>query len=94
MSLSGPPPSYGNIQKTNSGHLQPNPYNTTFQPTKTQSATLPPPNVQTKLNLEVKLYSNNREREHFDNLGDLYSIIRTCEALEKAYVRDAISSEE
>lgn len=30
----------------------------------------------------------------FDNMADLYSIIKTTEALEKAYVRDAISAEE
>ena len=43
---------------------------------------------------EVKLYNNNREREHYDQLADLYSIIRTTEALERAYVRDAITAEE
>jgi len=42
----------------------------------------------------VKLYSNNREREAFDNMADLFSIIKTTEALEKAYVRDAITAEE
>lgn len=30
----------------------------------------------------------------YDNMADLYSIIRTTEALEKAYVRDFISAEE
>jgi len=43
---------------------------------------------------EVKLYSNNREREKYDHMADLYSIIRTTEALERAYVRDAISPED
>lgn len=30
----------------------------------------------------------------FDNMADLYSIIRTTEVLEKAYVRDAVSAED
>jgi len=47
-----------------------------------------------QLETEVKLYSNNREREMFDNMADLYSIIKTTEALEKAYVRDAVSADD
>jgi len=43
---------------------------------------------------EVKLFNNNKEREMFDNMADLFSIIKTTEALEKAYVRDAINAEE
>ncbi|PRP83112.1 hypothetical protein PROFUN_09791 [Planoprotostelium fungivorum] len=42
----------------------------------------------------VKLADNNREREKYDNIADLYSIIKTVEALEKAYVRDAVSFED
>lgn len=30
----------------------------------------------------------------FDNLADLYAIIKTTEALEKAFLRDAVSGEE
>ena len=30
----------------------------------------------------------------YDNMADLYSIIKTTEVLEKAYVRDAITPEE
>jgi ESCRT-I complex subunit VPS28 len=41
---------------------------------------------------EVRLYTNHREREMYDNLANLYSIIKTTEALEKAYVRDAITA--
>lgn len=39
---------------------------------------------------QVKLYNNNREREMYDNLADLYAIIKTVEALEKAHLRDCI----
>jgi len=42
----------------------------------------------------VKLFTNNREREMYDNMADLFSIIKTTEALEKAYVKDAITAEE
>jgi len=41
---------------------------------------------------EVKLINNNKEREMYDNLADLYAIIKTLEHLEKAFFRDAISS--
>lgn len=43
---------------------------------------------------EVKLYSTAREREKFDNLAELYSIIKTLQALEKAYIKDSISPKE
>ena len=43
---------------------------------------------------EVKLYSTARERERFDNLAELYSIIKTLQALEKAYIKDSVSARE
>lgn len=42
----------------------------------------------------VKLYGNNTEREMYDNLADLYAIIKTTEAVEKALLRDAIGGDE
>ncbi|KAL6071031.1 Vacuolar protein-sorting-associated protein 28 [Balamuthia mandrillaris] len=42
----------------------------------------------------LKLYQNNKERELYDNMADLYSIIKTTEHLEKALMRDAITLEE
>jgi len=57
------------------------------------TATSAPPRPVTKVT-EVKLYSNNRERETYDAMADLFSIIKTIEALEKAYVRDAISPDD
>ncbi|EFJ26622.1 hypothetical protein SELMODRAFT_96490 [Selaginella moellendorffii] len=41
---------------------------------------------------EVKLWSDKREREMFENFADLFAIIKTTEKLEKAYVRDAMSA--
>jgi len=43
---------------------------------------------------EVKLFANSKERDTYDTLADLYSIIKTTEALEKAYARDAMPEEE
>lgn len=43
---------------------------------------------------EVKLWNDKREREMYDNFADLFAIIRTMEKLEKAYVRDVISSKD
>lgn len=42
--------------------------------------------------MEVKLWNNKREREMYDSFADLYAIIKTTEKLEKAYVRDLVSS--
>ncbi|CAG8605956.1 5783_t:CDS:2, partial [Acaulospora morrowiae] len=46
------------------------------------------------LDEEVKLYANNKEREKYENLADVYAIIITMEYLEKAYVRDSVSAAE
>lgn len=42
----------------------------------------------------MKLSSNAKEREYFDHLAELFSIIKTVDALEKAYSRDAVSISE
>lgn len=42
--------------------------------------------------MEVKLWNDKREREMYDNFAELYAIIKATEKLEKAYVRDIISS--
>ncbi|CAG8460979.1 2769_t:CDS:2 [Ambispora gerdemannii] len=43
---------------------------------------------------EVRLYTNNKDREKYENLADLYAIIVTMEHLEKAYIRDSITAAE
>eukprot|EP00276_Gloeochaete_wittrockiana_P006734 CAMPEP_0184657448 /NCGR_PEP_ID=MMETSP0308-20130426/19637_1 /TAXON_ID=38269 /ORGANISM="Gloeochaete witrockiana, Strain SAG 46.84" /LENGTH=224 /DNA_ID=CAMNT_0027095285 /DNA_START=242 /DNA_END=916 /DNA_ORIENTATION=+ len=43
---------------------------------------------------EVKLWNDQKERERIEQISDLYSIIKTVEHLEKAYVRDAIPASE
>ncbi|KAI3984934.1 hypothetical protein MKX01_004702 [Papaver californicum] len=44
--------------------------------------------------MEVKLWNDKRYREMYENFADLYAIIKSTEKLEKAYVRDLISSAE
>ncbi|CAG8453268.1 804_t:CDS:2 [Diversispora eburnea] len=46
------------------------------------------------LDEELKLYTNNKEREKYENLADVYAIIVTMEHLEKAYVRDSVNAAE
>lgn len=41
--------------------------------------------------MEVNLFESSKEREHYDNLADLYAIILATEHLERAYARDAIT---
>jgi len=43
---------------------------------------------------EVKLYGSTRERRKYDDLADLYALIKTTEKLEKAFARDAIKPED
>lgn len=40
------------------------------------------------------MYNNAREREKYDNMADLYAVINTLQQLEKAYIRDCVSSKE
>jgi len=42
----------------------------------------------------IKLASDRSEREHYDLLADLYSIIVTVEHLERAFVRDSVDQTE
>ncbi|XP_028397656.1 vacuolar protein sorting-associated protein 28 homolog [Dendronephthya gigantea] len=43
---------------------------------------------------EVKLYKSGREREKYDNLADFFAVINTLQALEKAYIKDAVTPKE
>lgn len=45
------------------------------------------------LNEEVKLYTSTKERDTYDTLSVIYSILVSLEFLEKAYVRDTVSLE-
>ena len=47
-----------------------------------------------KLDQEVKLYQNSREREEFNNRANLFLIIQTILALEIAYIKDAVSPQD
>ncbi|KAL7441962.1 hypothetical protein ACHAXM_008131 [Skeletonema potamos] len=42
----------------------------------------------------IDLYESSKERKHYENCADLYTIITATEHLERAYAQDAISSEE
>ena len=43
---------------------------------------------------EVKLSSNTAERDLYDSLAEIYSIIVTLDGLEKAYIKDSVSESE
>lgn len=43
---------------------------------------------------EVKLFRLPSERERYDNMADCYSLINTIQCLEKAYIKDAVTSKE
>ncbi|KZF22013.1 ESCRT-1 complex, Vps28 subunit [Xylona heveae TC161] len=56
----------------------------------------PNTNLSATINLdeEVKLTSTAAERDLFDSLAEIYSIILTLDALEKAYIKDSIAETE
>lgn len=43
---------------------------------------------------EVRLYKTSREREHFDNLADLYAVVNSIQCLEKAIIKDCVTPKE
>ncbi|GMI01420.1 hypothetical protein TrVE_jg10531 [Triparma verrucosa] len=43
---------------------------------------------------EIALHATSKERRHFEDLADLYAIVKATEHLEKAYARDAIDADE
>ena len=47
-----------------------------------------------KLQEEVRLYDNARQREEYDNRANVFSLIKTIEALEKAYIKDAVTPDQ
>ena len=56
------------------------------------------PNVSLAANInldeEVKLADSAAERDLMDSLAEIYSIIRTLDGLEKAYIKDALPESE
>ena len=54
------------------------------------------PSFSAKINLdeEVKLADSAAERDLVDSLAEIYSIIRTLDGLEKAYIKDAATEGE
>lgn len=80
----------------------PTPYS--YTPTSTLSATInlddvPSPTMhmyeaQPNMNQEVQLASNSAERDLYESLAEIYSIIITLDALEKAYLKDSIPESE
>jgi hypothetical protein len=63
----------------------PTPYS--YTPSSDLAATI-------NLDQEVKLADNATERELYESLAEIYSIIITLDALEKAYLRDSIQESE
>jgi ESCRT-I complex subunit VPS28 len=55
-----------------------------YTPTSTLSATV-------NLDEEVKLYGNSAERDLYESLAEIYSIIITLDAIERAYLKDSIT---
>ncbi|CAD0088118.1 unnamed protein product, partial [Aureobasidium vineae] len=60
----------------------PTPYS--YTPTSTLSATI-------NVDEELKLANNSAERDLYESLAEIYSIIVTLEALERAFLKDSIS---
>lgn len=55
-----------------------------YIPTSSLSATI-------NLDEEVKLYNTSAERDLYESLAEIYSIIVTLDAIERAYIKDSIT---
>ncbi|KIW88520.1 uncharacterized protein Z519_11089 [Cladophialophora bantiana CBS 173.52] len=75
---------YGNPPTRNLAYA-PTPY--AYPATNTLSARI-------NLDEEVKLADSSAERDLIDSLAEIYSIIRTLDGLEKAYIKDALPETE
>ncbi|KAI9815822.1 MAG: Vacuolar protein-sorting-associated protein 28 [Thelocarpon impressellum] len=53
-----------------------------------------PSSATINLNEEVKLTTSNAERDLYDSLAEIYSVIVTLDALEKAYIKDSVTEAE
>jgi len=77
--------------------MQPPPYDAAIQsqpskpPRSKFDAPSPPP---PSLKQEIKLINNAAERRKYEDLADLYSIIKATEHLEAAFARDAVTQED
>ncbi|KAJ3436200.1 vacuolar protein sorting-associated protein 28 [Anaeramoeba flamelloides] len=68
-----------------------------LQQTKVEKPKFMPRNINMlslSNNKKIKSYNNSKERELLENESNLFSIMQTLENLEKAYVRDSITSKE
>ncbi|KAK2118471.1 Vacuolar protein-sorting-associated protein 28 [Saguinus oedipus] len=52
------------------------------------------PGNKPELYEEVKLYKNAWEREKYDNMAELFAVVKITQALEKAYIKDCVSPSE
>jgi ESCRT-I complex subunit VPS28 len=52
------------------------------------------PGNKPELYEEVKLYKNARELEKYDNMAELFAVVKTMQALEKAYIKDCVTPNE
>ncbi|KAI9868175.1 MAG: Vacuolar protein-sorting-associated protein 28 [Trichoglossum hirsutum] len=56
----------------------------------------PNPSLSSRINLdeEVRLSTSSAQRDLYDSLAEIYSVIVTLDALEKAYIKDSITEAE
>ncbi|KAI9727398.1 MAG: Vacuolar protein-sorting-associated protein 28 [Cirrosporium novae-zelandiae] len=65
-----------------------------YAPTPYTYTPSPLPDSRISLDEEVRLTSTQSERDLYDSLAEIYSIIITIDGLEKAYIKDSVSEAE
>ncbi|KAG2382206.1 hypothetical protein C9374_005408 [Naegleria lovaniensis] len=84
---STPPPSSSGVPSTASS-------SSSISPVNSGSSSVSPSQQKTGSQEKVKLFENRKEREKYENMAELYSLIVSVERLEKAYVKDSIVANE
>ncbi|KAJ5099968.1 Vacuolar protein sorting-associated VPS28 [Penicillium argentinense] len=65
-----------------------------YAPTPYSYTPNPAPSASINLDEEVKLVSSSGERDLYESLAEIYSIIITLDGLEKAYIKDVVTETE
>ncbi|CAM9165500.1 unnamed protein product [Ectocarpus fasciculatus] len=88
------PPAYSTAVQYSTAPPPPDYFSVTRQTPSPQQIQTPPVERSRPKFSEIKAYDSSKERALYEELGDLYSIMKATEVLEKAYSRDAVSAAE
>ncbi|EFC40085.1 predicted protein [Naegleria gruberi] len=92
---SAPPSNINMATSSSTMSSSPSPVQSSSTTTPTRTSPISSSSPTQKVSQEkVKLFETRKDREKFENMSELYSLIYSVERLEKAYVKDSIKADE